>query len=250
LSKKGDMNQKGEKISIVLPTYNERNNIVILIKSIHDHIPSPLEIIVVDDNSPDGTADAVADLSDPDVVLIRRKARGLAAAFHRGILESTGDIVCWMDADTCMPPPVLANMIKALDENDIAIGSRYAKGGSDNRAPVRVYASRLINGFARFVLGGHVRDYDSGFVALKREVFNTITIIPFGYGEYFIEMVYDALRAGLKVAEVGYAFKDRTEGYSKSMSTLLSFFKTGLHYVFRIISIKFRFLRGGDYHDA
>lgn len=240
------MRPERSKVSIVTPTYNERENIVPLIKSLQEHIAPPREIIVVDDNSPDGTADAVAALGCADVVLIRRKARGLASAFHRGILESTGDIVCWMDADTCMPPPVLAKMIDALDRHDIVIGSRYAEGGSDSRAPVRVLASRVINKFADIVLGGGIKDYDSGFVALKREVFDSITIIPFGYGEYFIEMIYDAHRAGLKITEIGYAFTDRTEGYSKSMPSLWSFLKTGFHYGFRIVSLRFRLLRGGN----
>lgn len=240
------MRPQGSKISIVTPTYNERENILMLIQSLKEHIAPPREIIVVDDNSPDGTADAVAALNDPDVILIRRKARGLASAFHRGILESTGDIVCWMDADTCMPPEVLARMIDTLGDYDIAIGSRYAEGGSDNRAAIRVLSSRVINGFANLVLGSGVKDHDSGFVALKRTVFDSITIIPFGYGEYFIEMVYDAHRAGLKITEVGYAFKDRTEGFSKSMPSLWAFLKTGFHYAFRIVSLRFRILRGGN----
>lgn len=240
------MRPSGSKISIVTPTYNERENIITLIRSLKEHIAPPREIIVVDDNSPDGTADAVAALNDPDVILIRRKARGLASAFHRGILESTGDIVCWMDADTCMPPPVLAQMIDTLDQYDIAIGSRYADGGSDKRAAVRVLSSRIINGFANLMLGGGIKDYDSGFVALKRDVFDSITIIPFGYGEYFIEMVYDAHRAGLKIKEIGYEFTDRTEGFSKSMPSLWAFLKTGFHYAFRIVSIRFRILRGGN----
>jgi len=180
------------KVSVVLPTYNEKEHIAALIEDLYEKIAPPLEVIVVDDNSRDGTADIVAGLNYPSLVLIRRKARGLAAAFHRGILESTGGIVCWMDADMCMPADVLSQMIDKLDEYDIAIGSRYAPGGSDSRAPIRVLSSKAINGLARLVLGGHVRDYDSGFIALHRTVFDAITMIPFGYGEYFIELVSDA----------------------------------------------------------
>jgi dolichol-phosphate mannosyltransferase len=200
-----------------------------------------LEIIVVDDDSRDGTPEIIEELGRPNVTLIRRKVRGLASAFHRGILESTGEIVCWMDADLTMPVEVLVKMIAKLDEYHIAIGSRYAEGGSDNRQWVRVTASRFINWFARTLLGGTVKDYDSGFVALRREVFDTVTIIPIGYGEYFIEMVYDAYRSGLKIVEVGYAFKDRASGLSKSMPSLWSFFKTGLRYIKRIVSLRLRF---------
>jgi dolichol-phosphate mannosyltransferase len=229
-----------------LATYNEKEHIVDTITELYRQISAPLEVIVVDDNSPDGTAGLVRELSFPNLILIERKVKGLASAFHRGILESTGDIVCWMDADMCMPVAVLKDMIDRLDAYDIVVGSRYAPGGSDNRSYLRVLSSRAINGFARWVLGGNVRDYDSGFVALNRYVFNSITLIPFGYGEYFIEMIYDAHRAGLRIYELGYAFKDRVLGISKSAPSLIRFLITGIHYGFRILSLKLRFLRGGN----
>lgn len=234
------------KVSIVIPTYNERENIVELIEALRAEIRPPLEIIVVDDNSPDGTADQVAALGLPEVVLIRRKARGLAAAFHRGVLEARGDIIGWMDADMTMPAAIMAQLIAQLDDCDIAIGSRYVEGGSDSRHPLRVWASHAINGFARLVLGGHVRDYDSGFIAIRRSVFDYVTLIPFGYGEYFIEFIYDAQRAGLRVREVGYAFRDRSVGLSKSAPSLISFLVTGFRYVLRVISLRIRFLTGRD----
>jgi dolichol-phosphate mannosyltransferase len=240
------MRPVGSKISIILATYNEQEHIVETIASIYEQIPPPLEMIVVDDSSPDGTAALVKSLNFSNLVVIERKKKGLASAFHRGILESTGDIVCWLDADMCMPATVLKEMIDHLDVFDIVIGSRYAQGGSDNRSYLRVLSSRAINGFARMVLGGDVKDYDSGFVALNRDVFNSVTLIPFGYGEYFIEMIYDAHRAGLKIYELGYTFTDRAKGVSKSAPSLWKFFKTGLHYVFRILSLKLRFLRGGN----
>jgi dolichol-phosphate mannosyltransferase len=240
------MRPENTKVSVVLATYNERENIEEMVRSLYDKIMPPLEVIVVDDQSPDGTADLVEAMDLPNLILIRRKARGLAGAFHRGILESTGDIVCWMDADMCMPAEDLKRLIDQLDEHDIALGSRYVDGGSDNRHPLRVYASRAINWLANFVLGGNIRDYDSGFVAVRRDVFNSVTLIPYGYGEYFIEFLYDAYRSGLKIKEVGYHFKDRTEGISKSAPSVIAFLIQGTHYVFRIFTLKIRFLRGGD----
>ena len=201
---------------------------------------APLEIIVVDDASPDGTAELVAALEAPGLILVRRRARGLATAFLRGIIESTGEVVCWMDADMTMPVDVLVKLIDQLDQYDIAVGSRYASGGSDNRAKVRTIASRAINWLARTVLGGHVKDYDSGFVALRREVFNSVTLMPYGYGEYFMEFLYDAQRHGLRIVEVGYAFRDRAVGVSKSMPSLLAFLRTGLNYVLRIFTARFK----------
>lgn len=235
----------GRSVSVVLATYNEREHIARLIDDLKAHIDQPLEIIIVDDDSTDATADIVQQLGYSEVKLIRRKQRGLASAFHRGILESTGTIVCWMDADATMPAEVLRKMIDRLEDCDIAIGSRYVEGGSDNRAALRVMASRTINTLARVVLGGDVKDYDSGFVALRREVFDSVTIIPVGYGEYFIEMVYDAYRSGLRISEVGYAFTDRAAGVSKSMPSLWAFLKTGCKYVYRIFAVRVRSMIAG-----
>ncbi len=240
------MRPSQSKVSIVIPTYNEKEHIVSLIASLEHEIQPPLEIIVVDDNSPDGTADLVAGIENNAVILIRRKARGLAAAFHRGILESTGDIIGWMDADMTMPAEVMNKLIAELDKAEIAIGSRYVEGGSDNRHWLRTYASRAINWLARFVLGGPIRDYDSGFIAIRREVFDYVTFIPFGYGDYFIEFIYDAYRAGLKIKEVGYSFKDRTLGISKSAPSLIRFLITGFRYALRIFSLRIRFFTGRD----
>lgn len=179
------------KVSIVLATYNERENILDTIRSIFEHVKEPTEIIVVDDDSEDKTWQLVKDLNDPRVVLIHRvNTRGLASAFNRGIIESRGQIVGWMDADMCMPPSLLPAMIKKLDEYDIVIGSRYAPGGVDDRAPLRVISSRLINGLATLVLGFGIKDYDSGFVVLRRSVFDKVSIIPTGYGAYFMEFLY------------------------------------------------------------
>ena len=229
-----------------MPTYNEREHIASLIADLYKKIDAPLEVIVVDDASPDGTADVVASLNYPTLRVIRRKARGLAAAFHRGILEARGDIIGWMDADATMPPEVMNQLIAQLDEYHIAIGSRYAEGGSDNRHPFRVYASWAINWLARSVLGGKIGDYDSGFIAIRREVFDYVTLIPFGYGDYFIEFLYDAQRVRLKIKEVGYAFRDRSVGISKSAPSLFRFLLTGLRYVLRIFSLRLRFLTGRD----
>ncbi len=234
------------KVSIIVPTYNEEEHIVSLVEDLYAKIEAPLELIIVDDDSSDDTATLVAGLDYPGLRLIRRKVRGLAAAFHRGILEATGDIIGWMDADMTMPPEVMNQLIAQLDQHHVAIGSRYVEGGSDNRNWLRVSASRAINWLARVVLGGHVRDYDSGFVAIRREVFDYITLIPMGYGDYFIEFIYDALRSGLKVKEVGYAFRDRNVGISKSAPSLISFLITGSRYVLRIFSLRLRFLSGRD----
>jgi dolichol-phosphate mannosyltransferase len=229
------------QVSIILATYNERENILETIQGIFDHVKQSVEVIVVDDDSPDGTWDIANSRNDPRVKVIRRvSTRGLASAFNRGIIESRGQIVGWMDADTCMPPALLPQMIEKLSEFDIVIGSRYAPGGVDDRAKLRVLSSRLINGLAGFVLGYGIKDYDSGFVVLHRHVFDKVSIIPTGYGAYFIEFLYTCRRKGLSVYEVPFHFTDRAKGVSKSAPSLYRFFKTGMQYVLRIFNARIR----------
>jgi len=233
--------QGDPRVSIVLATYNERENILDTIQSIFEYVKDPTEVIVVDDDSEDETWKFVENLKDPRVILIRRvDTRGLASAFNRGIIESRGEIVGWMDADMCMPPSMLPDMIKKLDEYDIVVGSRYAPGGEDDRAFLRVASSRLINGLAQLVLGFGIRDYDSGFVVLRRSVFNKVSIIPTGYGAYFMEFIYTCRKKGLTVFEMPYIFRDRAKGISKSAPSLFRFFKTGMQYVIRIFTARLR----------
>ena len=228
-------------VSIVLATYNERENIVGTIQSIFSHVAQPTEVIVVDDDSPDQTWRIAADLNDPRVKVIRRvSTRGLASAFTRGIIESRGQVVGWMDADMCMPPAMLPGMIDKLQTYDIVIGSRYVAGAQDDRAALRVISSRLINRLAGLVLGYGIRDYDSGFVVLRRSVFDKVSIIPTGYGAYFIEFLYTCRKKGLTVYEMPYVFRDRAKGISKSAPSLISFFRTGMQYVLRILAARLR----------
>ncbi|MBF0353703.1 MAG: glycosyltransferase [Alphaproteobacteria bacterium] len=231
-------------VSIVLPTFNERENIETTINRIFLSIPAPVEVIIVDDNSPDQTWHFVSELKDERIVLIRRAhTRGLASAFLRGIMEARGSIIGWMDADTCMPPEELPPMIEKLSDHDMVIGSRYAPGGSDNRHKLRVTASRLINGFAGIVLGYGIKDYDSGFVVVRRSIFDRAIPIPTGYGEYFIEFVYHCCARGARVYEHPYHFTDRVYGVSKSFPSLLGFLLLGSKYVLRIITAR---LNGAD----
>jgi len=233
--------ERDPRVSIVLATYNERENILDTISSIFEHVKDSVEVIVVDDDSSDMTWKLVEEHKDPRVKLIRRvDTRGLASAFNRGIIESRGEIVGWMDADMCMPPSLLPEMIKKLDEYDIVVGSRYAPGGIDDRALLRVASSRLINGLATKVLGFGIKDYDSGFVVLKRSVFDKVSIIPTGYGAYFMEFIYTCRKKGLTVYELPYVFRDRAKGVSKSAPSILKFFRTGMQYVSRIFTARLR----------
>lgn len=228
-------------VSIILATYNERENIVDMVRAIAANVPDPLEVIVVDDNSPDQTAQVAQDLHDPRVKVIRRiRTRGLASAINRGIIESRGEIIGWMDADLCHPPSLLPQMMDTLKNSDVVIGSRYVGDGADRRSPARVLTSRMVNGLARWILGGGIRDYDSGFILLHREVLNSVSLMPHGYGSYFIEFLFACHRKGLKIVELPYTFTDRVKGASKSAVNPIQFLVAGLGYVTTILKTRLR----------
>jgi dolichol-phosphate mannosyltransferase len=230
-------------VSIILATYNESENIRDIIASIFNSLPDPVEIIVVDDNSPDLTWEIASDMGDPRVKVIRRmKTRGLASAINRGIIESQGNYIGWMDADMCHPPALLPNMLASLKECDVVIGSRYVKGGKDDRNPSRVVSSRFINRMASLVLGRGILDYDSGFILMHRDVLDSVSLSPSGYGAYFIEFIYACCRKGMKVVELPYTFTERTKGVSKSNTNLFQFGIAGFGYITRILKTRFSHL--------
>lgn len=227
-------------VSIILPTYNESENIITLIEALFSSIKQPLEVIVVDDDSPDKTWKIAQDHNKKGVKVIRRNERGLPSAIERGLKEAEGDIVGWMDADMSMPPSTLPEMIKNLEGHDIAIGSRYVDGGKDARGFFRVVTSKMINRFAGLLLGFGIKDYDSGFIVFKKEVLQKVPFLAKkGYGDYFIEFIFKCKKAGLKIKEVPYVFRDREKGTSKTAANLFGFFSLGLGYLKRIVCIRF-----------
>lgn len=226
-------------VSVILPTYNESENITGLINALCANIGQPFEIVVVDDDSADMTWKIAEELRNPNVRVIRRiNEKGLASAINRGLTESKGDIVGWMDADMSMPAPLIPDMLRALEDADIAIGSRFVRGGGDRRSFFRVITSRIINWFAGLMLGFQIKDYDSGFILLKKAVLKKVSFPAHGYGDYFIELIFKAKKAGFKIKEVPYVFCDRGRGKSKTAASPRVFFKLGLGYIRRIINIR------------
>ncbi|MBI5162487.1 MAG: glycosyltransferase [Magnetospirillum sp.] len=228
-------------ISFIIPTLNEEDVIADLIAAIFRHVDGDVEVIVVDDSPGPATAQVIAALGDPRIHVVRRgRPRGLASAILRGILESRGEIVGWMDADAWMLPERLPAMIAALTRADLAVASRYVAGGGDDRERFRVLASRLINGAAQAILGDPVRDYTSCFVVMRRTVFDVVLPDPHGFGEFFVEFLHKASRGGLRVVEVPYVLKDRAGGISKASPNMIRFLRLGLHYLLRIMAVRLR----------
>jgi len=238
------------KISVILPTYNERDNIIGLINEISlylgRYIKKPTEFIVVDDDSDDETWKVVEDYfaSEPAVMVVRRiDKRGLASAIRAGIELAKGDIIAWMDCDFSMPPYKLVELLQKLHEGyDVAVGSRFVKGGKDMRgltdSPLAVILSRAINRFASFILDRSFKDYTSGFAAARRDIFNEIKIGG-DHGEYFIEFIYNAHNRGYKIIEIPYYCFPRRKGSSKTGSNWTDYFKRGWKYI--ILTLKLRF---------
>ncbi len=227
------------EISIVLPTFCEAENIAAMIARLKKAVPSA-EILVVDDDSPDLTWQIAAGAGAR--VIRRRGERGLASALNRGIDEAKGKIIAWMDADLSMPPEDVARLAGAIRAGaDIAVGSRYAPGGRDLRPQLRVLTSLFINRLANLLLPVKVRDYDSGFVAARRDVFASAPLPAGGHGEYCIEFLCLAGLRGFSIQEVGYVFSDRMRGRSKSAGGLIVFARHGINYLKRIIAVRLKY---------
>jgi len=213
------------KLSIVVPTYNESNNIVRMLDSIAETL-SPYngaEIIVVDDNSPDGTAEMAKShakiLSAKKkirVEIIRRKGKfGLSSAIVKGVQSAGGDFVVVMDGDFSHPPQVIPSIIQALEDSnyDIVVASRYVKGGSIIGWPFkRRLMSKGATKIARYGLGIDVKDPVSGFFAFKRDIINGIKFDAIGY-KMLLEILVKT--KGAKVKEIPYTFTNRRIGNSK-----------------------------------
>ncbi|MGQ9895196.1 MAG: polyprenol monophosphomannose synthase, partial [Roseiflexus sp.] len=203
--------------TIVIPTYNERENIAELIRSILDF--SRFRVLVVDDNSPDGTANIVADIAadEPRVGLLLRPAkRGLGSAyvagFRRALTEGAA-YICEMDADFSHDPAYLPQLLAAAETRyDLVLGSRYVPGGgTTDWGVVRRMISRGGNLYARAILGLPVMDATGGFRCYRRRVLETINLDDIqsnGYA-FQIELVYRAMRAGFRIGELPIIFPDR-----------------------------------------
>lgn len=211
------------KTLIIVPTYNERENIAPLIEALLG-LGKGYHILVVDDNSPDGTADVVRALmaKQPEIQLLSRAGKeGLGKAYIAGFkwgLEKGYDALVEMDADFSHRPLDLVPLLEKLNDHDFAIGSRYVPGGRTvNWGLLRKIISRGGSFYSRIILGFPVNDWTGGFNAWKRQVLEGIgldTVRSNGYS-FQIELKYKALKKGFRGAESPIVFEDRRVGQSK-----------------------------------
>ena len=211
---------------VIIPTYNERQNIVLLIPEILKTVEG-VSVLVVDDNSPDGTSQCVKELAqsmDNVFVLDRPRKQGLGKAYVNGFrwaLERDYQCIFEMDADFSHDPRYLPAFLKAVDGCDLAIGSRYVQGVNVVNWPMsRLLISYAGNWYARTVAGIPIRDCTGGFKCFRRKVLESIDLARISSSGYSfqIEVNYLAWKKGFRIREIPIVFTDRTRGESK-MST-------------------------------
>lgn len=232
-----------KKITVVIPTYNERDNIKPLLEKLHDVYlqikgTHELTILFIEDSSPDGTAEIIKQnisksssnkLASQEgrynIKIIKRKGKlGLGSAYIKGFkvsIQAKQDFIIQMDADLSHDPMVIPEMIKTLENFDMVIGSRYIKGGKLPKwSLIRKLISKGGNFYSRFFLGFNINDYTGGFNGYKRQALETIHLDEIksnGYS-FQIEMKYRVKKAGFTFMEIPIEFHDRTYGISKFSS--------------------------------
>ncbi|MBK5722612.1 polyprenol monophosphomannose synthase [Dysgonomonas sp. Marseille-P4677] len=235
---------------VIIPTYNEIENIEAIIKTVFS-LPKKFDILIIDDGSPDGTADVVKRLQQEfadRLFLIERSGKlGLGTAYIAGFrwtLERSYEYIFEMDADFSHNPDDLEKLYEACDSNgaDIAVGSRYYSGVNVVNWPMgRVLMSYFASKYVRFITGMKVHDATAGFVCYKRKVLETIDLddIRFKGYAFQVEMKYTAYCLGFNIKEVSIVFINRMLGTSKMNSGI---FAEG---VFGVLTMRMRRLFGG-----
>jgi dolichol-phosphate mannosyltransferase len=221
-------------VSVILPTYNEADNIVPLIQALKKNVLGLMEILVVDDNSPDGTAKVV---KDPKTrLIVRLTDHGLRKSIQEGITNARGEIIVWMDADFSMPPVDINKLTDAvINGADIAVGSRFISGGkTKQRGDPRdhwytILASEIGNFIMPRLFGLNFHDYTSGFIAVRNNIARSITLRGF-YGEYFIDFIVRAFARGYRIVEIPYICKPRLRGVSKTANDFPTLLKRFYQY--------------------
>ena len=235
-------------LSIVLPTYNERDNILILIIELERVLKVPFEAIVVDDDSPDLTWQVVEEFAKthPEVRLLRRVGvRGLTTAIDAGIKLARAPLVMWMDVDLSMPSNKIPELLQAIEAGaDVAVGSRYVGNGGDARAvnlqlTIQLMLSKALSILGGWMLGCRFRDWSSGFIVVKREFLAGYDLTG-DYGEYFIHLIYTLIKKRhAKVVEVPYVLTARERGESKTATNIWGLVVRGRKYLQTVWHLRF-----------
>jgi len=231
------------KTSIILCTYNEAKYIENTIAELEKYIPN-LEIVIVDDNSSDGTVEIIKKLNNNNKykVVFRKKSRSLASAFVRGLTETTGENIGWIDTNMSELAPKFTHMISELkSDNDLILMSRFINGGGDDRVFLRSFCSKYFNLLCRILLRTPIKDFTSSIFLMKRKILDEVTFLGYGHGEFFLEFLYNVYQKDFKIKEIPYVQKkDTDDPNSKSAPNLIKFLYLGTLYILRIFSTLIR----------
>lgn len=227
-----------KKISIILSTYNEAKIIKKTINEIFKTL-NDVEIIVVDDNSTDGTLEEINSIKNHNLKIFSRETRGLASAFLLGMINTNGDYIGWTDSNMPQLTFHFKEMMDKLKDYDVILLSRYVDGGGDQRSKMRVLSSKIINSLCRIILNKNIKDYTSSIFLMHRRVLKYGVPIAYGHGEFFIEFLYKIKKNGIKIYELPYIQPPDEEG-SKTASSIIRFLILGFGYLLRIIITRFR----------
>tara|TARA_Y100000992_G_C21271207_1_gene496957 strand:- start:2270 stop:3058 length:789 start_codon:yes stop_codon:yes gene_type:complete len=253
---------KNFKLSLILPTFDEKENLEIIIPNIVDLFSKKLEIdyeiIVVDDSSKDGTKELIENLNSHNSkvkLMLRNKTPSLPLSIYEGILGAKYENVMWMDADGSMPIEAMYDLIIKFYENthSAVVGSRFTDGGgykgitdADNQSFFRAISivnksedsalamilSIVINKILSFLFKAGLTDLTSGFVIVNKEYIEEDSFSNKVYGEYFIYFISSLISKNIEIVEVGYVCETRLKGYSKTANNIFQIIKRGLPYFY------------------
>ena len=246
------------KISLILPVFNELENLKILVPLIENTLSKSTddyELIIVDDNSNDGTRDFINNINSERLVFLERvEKNSLPLSILDGIKSSKNEIVMWMDADGSMPVEELPNLIKNKKQNPdcVVVGSRFVDGGgykgqdankklnffekffkifNSEDSFLAIYLSIIFNKIIKFLIKSDVNDLTSGFILAEKKHINYEIFNKAVYGDYFIYLIADLMIKNIKVLEVGYFCKPRYKGKSKTSTNIVKLFSLSYPYI-------------------
>ena len=239
-----------KSVTVIMPTFNEVGNIKDLIiqsiESIKRCGVDSIEIIVVDDDSPDRTWEVASQINSPDatIKIIRRQENpGLTNSLNEGIEQATKEVIVWLDCDFSHPPNKIPQLLFMLGQGyDVAVNSRYTIGAGEDREGkgglMQLFLSRLLNWSIRFLLFPSFSDYTSGFVAVKRKVFDELKLQG-DYGEYFVDFIFRILKKEkYLVCELPFVAPPRKTGESKTGNNIYDYFMRGRKYIFTVMKLR------------
>ncbi len=237
--------RKNKDLSVIIPTYNEAENIRELVKKLKENLKKiDFEVIIIDDNSADGTAEAIDKLVERSkgeiLALHRYNKRGIFSAIQDGIKVANGKYIVMMDSDLSHPPKKIREMWKLREDFDIVSGSRFIRGGRMRAGFLRKYGSFILNFLCSLIANLKVKDVIGGFHLMKKKAFE---FLKFKYnskfGEFDLELLYRARQKGYSIKEIPFIYQFRKKGKSKMSENIIGLFSMSLVYLKRAIQLRF-----------